>query len=386
MILMSLDHVRDFFTHLQFSPEDITRTWPALFFTRWVTHFCAPLFFLLAGLGAFLSATRGRSPREIRHVLWTRGLWLVLLELTVLGFAWTFIPGWSFGGVVWALGWSMVLLSMIVRIPVRWVAVLALATIFGHNLLDPIRPEHLGAWGPLWGLLHVPNFIPIAPQWGMWFAVYVLVPWFAVMAAGYALGSLYQIEAGRRRRILTMMGVGAIALFAILRSTNVYGNPAPPLAFVSPGDFRPQPTLAKTVILFLDVEKYPPSLQFLLMTLGPGLLALAAFEAINLRARSVLSKIAAIIAVFGRVPFFYYVLHIFLAHLLTVPAALLLGQPWNGRLIGGPILAGPPPPGYGLNLTGIYVMWIVVNVLLFFPCRWFAEYKRTHNQRWLTYV
>ena len=386
MILMSLDHVRDYFTHLQFPPENLAQTWLTLFITRWVTHFCAPLFFLLAGLAAYLSAARGRSPREVRHVLWTRGLWLVLLELTLLGFVWTFIPGWSFGGVIWALGWSMVILSVMIRLPVRWVAVLALATIFLHNLLDPIRPDRLGAVGPLWGLLHVPTFIPIAPTYGMWFAAYVLVPWFAVMAAGYALGALYQMDAARRRRILTMMGMSAIGLFVLLRSTNLYGNPVPPATLVSPGAFHPQPTLDKTIILFFDTEKYPPSLQYLLMTLGPGLLALAFFERIDLRARGVVSAIAARITVFGRVPFFYYVLHILLAHLLTVPVALLLGQPWNARLIGGPILAGPPPPGYGLNLRGIYVVWILVNVLLYLPCRWFAEYKRTHQQRWLTYV
>jgi uncharacterized membrane protein len=386
MILMSLDHVRDYFTHLQFPPENLAQTWTALFFTRWVTHFCAPLFFLLAGLGATLSAARGRSPHDVRQVLWTRGLLLVLLELTVLGFIWTFIPGWSFGGVIWALGWSMVLLSVIIRLPVRWVAVLALATIFLHNTLDPIRPEQLGAVGPFWGLLHAPTFIPIAPQYGMWFAAYVLIPWFAVMAAGYALGSLFTMDGARRRRMLVMMGVSAVVLFVALRSTNLYGNPVAPAALVSPGNFHVQPTLDKTIILFLDVEKYPPSLQYLLMTLGPGLIALAFLERINIRARGLVAFVASKIVVFGRVPLFYYVLHILLAHVLTVPVALLLDQPWDARLIGGPILSGPPAPGYGLNLRGIYVVWILVNLLLYVPCRWFAEYKRTHSQRWLTYV
>ena len=385
MILMSLDHVRDYFTHLRFTPEDITQTWTALFVTRWVTHFCAPLFFLLAGLAAFLSSTRGRSPREIRHVLWTRGLWLVLLELTVVGFAWSFLPGWSFGGVIWALGWSMVILSLLVRLPVRWIAVVSVATILLHNLLDPIRPEHLGASGPIWGLLHVPNFIPIVPDYGMWFDAYVLVPWFAVMSGGYALGPLYRMDAAKRRRVLTTIGLSAIALFVVLRATNLYGNPVPPATVVSPGDFHRQATLEKTIILFFDPEKYPPSLQFLLMTLGPGLLALAALERIDLRARGMIPALANMVTVFGRVPLFYYVLHIFPAHLLTVPVALVLGQPWDARFIGGHVLSGPPP-GYGLNLTGIYVVWILVNALLFFPCSWFARYKQTHRQPWLTYV
>jgi uncharacterized membrane protein len=354
--------------------------------TRWVTHFCAPLFFLLAGLGAALSAARGRSPAQIRRVLWTRGLWLVFLELTFLGFAWTFYPGWSFGGVIWALGWSMMALSVIVRMPLAGIATLALATIFLHNLLDPIRPEQFGPWlGRVWGLLHAPTFIPIAPQFNMWFAPYVLVPWFAVMAAGFALGSVYKWEAARRRRFLTLMGLGAIALFIVLRATNLYGNPVPPATLVSPGHFTIQATWDKTLILFLDVEKYPPSLQFLLMTLGPGLIALAWLERVTLAGRSLLSAAAAKVVVFGRVPLFYYVLHIFLAHLLTVPVALLFGQPWDGRLLGGPVFA-PPPPGYGFNLGMIYVVWIVVNVLLYFPCRRFAEYKRTHSQWWLAYM
>ena len=386
MIVMSLDHVRDFFTHLQFAPEDITRTWPALFFTRWITHFCAPLFFLLAGLGAHLSASRGRSVRDVRHILWTRGLWLVLLELTVMGFGWTFYPGWSFGGVIWALGWSMVALSFVIRLPMAGIAAFALATIFLHNLLDPIRPEQLGPWvGKIWGLLHAPTFIPIAPEFNMWFAPYVLIPWVGVMAGGFALGALYKLDAAHRRRLLTRIGLGAILLFVVLRATNWYGNPVPPFTLVSPGDFHPQASLARSIILFLDPEKYPPSLQFLLMTIGPGLLALAWLERIRLSAPTGLSAIASKVVVFGRVPMFYYVLHIYLAHLLTIPVALLFGQPWNGRLFGGPVML-PPPPGYGFNLPMIYAVWIVLNILLFFPCRWFAEYKRTHRARWLAYV
>src|SRR5437899_1753791 len=190
MVVMSLDHTREFLTNLTFPPENITQTWAALFFTRWITHFCAPLFVFLAGTGAYLSMGRGRTLQQVRHILWTRGLWLVFLELTVIGFLWTFTPGFSFGQAIWALGWSMVALSVISRMPVYWVAVFGLATIFLHNLLDPIRPQSLGKWGYLWGILHAPIFIPIAPKLGLWFAGYPLIPWIGVMAAGFALGAL----------------------------------------------------------------------------------------------------------------------------------------------------------------------------------------------------
>jgi uncharacterized membrane protein len=286
------------------------------------------------------------------------------------------------------LGWSMVLMSVIVRMPLKWVAAFALGTIFLHNLADPLRPEHLGPWiGPIWGLLHAPpTFIPIAPEFNMWFAPYVLIPWVGVMAGGFALGAVYQLDPLRRRRLLTVMGLAAIALFIVLRSTNLYGNPVPPITLVSPGDFHPQATLAKSIILFLDVEKYPPSLQFLLMTLGPGLIALAWLERISLAARGLLPAIASRVVIFGRVPLFYYVLHIYAAHLMTIPVALLFGQPWTGRLFGGPVF-DPPPPGYGLNLGPIFVIWIVLNILLYVPCRWFAGYKRTHrSQRWVSYL
>jgi uncharacterized membrane protein len=231
----------------------------------------------------------------------------------------------------------------------------------------------------------VPTLIPIAPQLNMWFTPYVLVPWFAVMAAGYALGSLYHVDAERRRRVLVMMGLTAIVLFVILRSTNLYGNPRPPATLVSPGDFHPQSTLSESIILFLDTEKYPPSLQYLLMTLGPGLLALAWLERVKLTSRTLASAIARPFVVFGRVPLFYYVLHIYIAHLLTVPTALLFGQPWSARLVGNPAFT-PPPPGYGFTLAFIYVICIVLNVMLYVPCRRFAEYKRTHRQWWVQYV
>ena len=388
MVVMSLDHVRDFFTHLRFAPEDLQQTWPMLFFTRWITHFCAPCFFLLAGTGAFLSSTRGRSAQQIRKVLWTRGLWLVALELTVMGFGWTFLPGWSYGGVIWALGWSMVILSVLVRLPIRWLAGVSLAVIALHNLLDYVRPQQ-GIANVVMSLLHAPNFFPIAPQRAMWIELYSLVPWFAVMGVGYALGALYQFDAERRRTLLVRVGITAIALFCVLRITNIYGNPGgiPCVACGnSSGDFAPQPSFAKTVMSFLDVEKYPPSLQFLLMTLGPSLIALALFERINTAGEGIVAAFSRVVLAFGRVPMFYYVLHIYLIHLMAGGVAVLFHQPT--AVMHGGFIAQPNgiPLGYGHSLRFIYLIWAIANVLLYFPCRWFMQYKRTHRQWWLSYI
>jgi uncharacterized membrane protein len=381
MVIMSLDHVRDYLTYLPFPPEDMQRTWPALFFTRWITHFCAPLFFFLAGTGVFLSGTRGRSPQEVRHLLWTRGLWLVVLELTVVGFGWTFLP-WGYAGVIWALGWSMVLMSLIIRMPLRWVAAFGLVMIFTHNLFDVVQVQSAHGLGWLWMLLHQPGFLPIAPKIGLFAVLYVLVPWVGVIAAGYALGAVILMEAPRRRRWLVTLGVCAIALFCLLRATNFYGQPSDPrVAFASVPQFHVQPTLAMTVVAFLNVQKYPPALQFLLMTLGPGLLALALFDRFDMARRG----LGRAVVVFGRVPMFYYVLHIYTIHLAAGVIALAFHQPVKW-LFPGAFFFQRPPDGYGHSLKFIYVAWTVINILLYFPCRWFAEYKRTHRAWWLSYI
>jgi uncharacterized membrane protein len=381
MVVMSLDHIRDFFSYLPFPPEDMQHTWPALFFTRWITHFCAPLFFFLAGAGAYLSATRGRTAAQVRHILWTRGLWLVVLELTVVGFGWTFLP-WGYGGVIWALGWSMVLMSLIVRMPVRWVAAFGLVMIFTHNLFDGFHVQNASGLGWLWIIVHQVGFIPIIPKYGILFILYVLVPWVGVMAAGYAFGAIVTMEAQQRRRWMVILGVCSIVLFFVLRLTNVYGQPSDPrLAFASLPKFAVQPTLAMTVVAFLNVQKYPPALQYLLMTLGPGLLAMAFFDRFDL-GRQVLGRA---VVVFGRVPMFYYVLHIYTIHLAAVLVALAFHQPAKW-LFPGSFFISQTPPGYGHSLKFIYLVWIVINILLYFPCRWFAEYKRTHRAWWLSYI
>lgn len=382
LVVMSLDHLRDFLSGLPFAPEDMRHTWPALFFMRWVTHFCAPLFFFLAGTGAWLGRTRGRSTQQLSHYLWTRGLWLVFLELTVVGFCWTFMF-WSYAGVIWALGWSMVLMALLVRLPVKLVAGFGIVLILTHNLLDAVQPNAFGRMGWLWTLIHSPGFIPIAPQRGMWGVLYVLVPWVGVMAAGYAFGAIVQMEAIRRRRLMYLIGGSATALFLVIRATNLFGMPlVPQLAWGSLWKFEPQPTFAMTVVAFLNTQKYPPATQYLLMTLGPGILTLALFDRFNV-ARLALGRF---LVAFGRVPMFYYLVHIAAAHAVAVLIAVALGQPWKWLFPGGFMLA-PPPPGYGHGLAFIYSVWITLNVALYFPVRWYAEYKRTHrHQWWLSYL
>jgi uncharacterized membrane protein len=381
MVLMSLDHSRDFFTNFPFAPEDFPHTWPALFFTRWITHFCAPLFFFLAGAGANLSATRGRSPADVRRFLWTRGLWLVALELTVVGFGWTFIL-WANAGVLWALGWSMVLMSVVVRMPPRWVAAFGLVMIFTHNLFDRVQVEGASALGWLWMIVHQPGLIPVLPEADVFHVFYALVPSVGVMAAGYGFGEIIRMDAPRRRRFMLAIGGAATLLFVALRAGNLYGQPSDPrVAFASLPRFEVQPTFIMTVVAFLDVQKYPFALQYLLMTLGPGILMLWLFDAFETARYS----LARALVLFGRVPLFYYLLHIYLIHLAACVVAYAAGQPWEWLFHGG-FMVQRPPQGYGHGLVFVYAAWIAVNVVLYFPCRWFAEYKRRNNSPWLSYI
>jgi uncharacterized membrane protein len=222
MVVMALDHTRDFFTHLRFAPEDLARTWYALFFTRWVTHFCAPLFFFLAGTGAFFYGRR-RSPAQLSRFLWTRGLWLIVLEFTAIATAWTFHFPFGLVSVIWTLGACMVLMAAIVRLPLRWVAILSCAMIATHNLLDGIRPDRFGSLAWLWTLLHVQG-VMFSSSYFTVLAGYQVIPWVGVMGAGYAFGSLYLLEPERRSRLMMRLALTLTLLFVFLRVTNLYGN------------------------------------------------------------------------------------------------------------------------------------------------------------------
>jgi uncharacterized membrane protein len=379
MVIMALDHTRDFFSSVRFSPEDIAHTYLALFFTRFITHFCAPVFSFLAGTGAFLSTRRGKSIQQVSGFFLKPGLWLVLLELTIVDFAWGFVP-WVHGGVIWILGWSMVAMALIVRLPVRWVAVLGLVMIATHNLLDRIHPASFGRLYWLWILLHTPGRISVTDNF-VFSVRYVLIPWVGVMAAGFAFGAVL-LRPDRRRWILTL-GIFLTALFLVLRGFNLYGNGIAGLPFGYPrsaGPWSVKPTVSLTVISFFNTLKYPPSLHYLLMTLGPALILLGLLD--GAKAERGLSRI---LLVFGRVPMFYYVLHLYLIHLMAIAVALVYHQP----IIHASIIAdfAQKPLGYGHDLPFVYAMWILAVAILYFPCRWFMEFRARHrNWTWLSYL
>jgi uncharacterized membrane protein len=376
MVWMALDHTRDFFTNIPFEPETLAQTNLVLFATRWVTHFCAPMFFFLAGTSAFLYERR-KSRSELLNFLWTRGLWLIFLEFTVVGMAWSFQFPWGFFGVIWALGACMLILALVVRLPMRWITVLSVTMIVAHNLLDAIRPQELGSLAWLWTILHARGEVEL-PFGIHQFVLFPLIPLAGVMAAGYAFGQLYLLDRERRRKLMARLGLGLTLAFLVLRVTNLYGNPPAGLGGVSQGDWHPQASLDKTLILFFDVEKYPPSLQFLLMTIAPSLILLAALD------RNCVPRGTSALLIFGRVPMFFYILHLYLIHWMGVLVAVLARQPVRWLFHGA--IFGNTPEGYGHGLAFVYVMWLTAVIILYFPCLWFAALKQRRKVWWLSYL
>lgn len=369
MVVMALDHVRDFFHYARFDPLDLTQTTPVLFITRWVTHHCAPTFVFLAGTGAFLSLGRGKTKADLARFLLTRGLWLIVLELTAVRFGWMFNFDYSFvfGQVIWALGWAMIVLAALIYLPRIALAVVAFGMIALHNAFDGVSPETFGALGWLWQILHVQSPIEFGAG-RVFFVIYPLIPWVGVMAAGYLFGSVLQKEEGERRRTLYRIGFGAIGGFILLRAINIYGDPHP---------WSAQGTMVNTVLSFIDTHKYPPSLLYLMMTIGPAIAVLPLFE----RWKGVL---AGFLTVFGRVPLFFYVLHIPLIHLLAVGGAMLQG--FNPSFLFSNDFPGMWGASYGFSLPVVYLVWICVVLALYFPCRWFARVKRRRKDVWLSYL
>ncbi len=364
MIIMALDHVRDFFSAdaLHFQPDDLARTTTALFFTRWVTHICAPVFMFAAGIAAFLWWQHGKTLHQLSVFLWKRGLWLVFLELTALRFAefFSLTQGPVVLTVLWALGWSMVALGFLVHLPVRVLAVLSVLVISMHNLADPLTFS-----SPLWNILHQPGFfvlhgIPVVVG-------YPLIPWFAVMSAGFCFGRVVQLAPRERQRWMIRVGLVTTLAFLVIRGINGYGDPV---------------RWSGTLLSFLRCTKYPPSLDFLTMTLGPALLLLAWFDTLNFGARNPL-------IVFGRVPLFYFIVHFFVAHLLAFPLALLRYGRVGFLLNPYPTLGGSPklyPADYGYSLWAVYLIWISVVLVLYPLCVWYGRLKERRRDWWLSYL
>ena len=363
MLLMVLDHARDFFAGIGHSPTDLATTTFPLFFTRWITHFCAPVFVLLAGVSAQLYA-RKHGVAQARRFLVTRGLWLVLLELTIVRFAWVPDPFFHFFllQVIWVLGWAMLVLAGLSYLPVRWVVAIGAVIVVGHNLLDTFDRGSFGQLEPLWNLVHERALLKLGAR--RVFVSYPLLPWVGVIALGYGLGTWYARPAQQRQRLLRLSGVSAILGFIALRGLNIYGDPHP-WSFQAHRGF--------TLLSFLNCEKYPPSLLFLLMTLGPALLLLAELERRFARAPEPLVTL-------GRVPLFFYVAHLYLLRFTAAPLAFArFGKS-----------AFAPPPGHAgspeLPLWSAYLALIVAVLLLYPACRWFARKKAESRSPWLSYL
>ena len=385
MVIMMLDHTRDFVHNavFQFDPSDLSRTNVALFFTRWITHFCAPVFVFLAGTGAYLQLARGKTKGELSRFLITRGLWLIVLEVTVVRFGILFHPDYRFLGflqVIWVIGISMIVLAGLIHLPKIAIAAFGLLMIALHNLMDTTRVVGWGGPGTpvpslsakIWILLHQPfdGFPVLDFPSPVVFVVYPLIPWIGVMAAGYVFGVLYQWDGPRRRRALLILGSVAIVLFIIIRGINLYGDPS---------RWASQDSLVFTVLSFINTTKYPPSLLFLLMTLGPAILSLVIFETESSR-----GAIARFFITFGRVPLFFYLLQWFTAHLISIGLHFAFGKQVS-HLFQSPITFSPPQ-GTGFNLGVVYLAWIVGVLLLYPLCKWFAGLKQRRKSWWLSYL
>lgn len=364
MVIMALDHVRDYFHKAAylFDPTDLSHTTPAIFLTRWITHFCAPIFMLLAGVSAQLyGQKKGRA--ALSRFLWTRGLWLIFVELFVVTLEWTFNPSYSefILQVIWAFGLSMIALSALVYLPTGAILLVGAVLVAGHNTLDNIHG------GFYWDLLHDQRFLPHVA------VGYPIIPWIGIISMGYALGTWYRpgYDGARRRRNLLYTGLGAVALFVLVRSLNVYGDPNP---------WSVQKSPLFTCLSFINVTKYPPSLLYALLTLGPALIFLSLTE-------RPLGSFGQKILVFGRVPMFYYLVHIALVHFLALIGAMVCGYPpADMTMINTWVTAYAPLHGYGFNLLTVYVIWIGIVVALYPVCRWYDQYKRSHQQWWLSYL
>lgn len=376
IIIMALDHVRDYFHagNFQYEPNDLSQTTTAVFFTRWISHFCAPIFVFLAGTSAFLVGER-KTKKELAAFLLKRGLWLMLLEVVVISFAWTFNPAYIIFRlqVIWVLGLSMVCMSALIYLPPKIILIVGLMILFGHNLLDYIHATGNTFKDFLWAQFHERKRFYIAGHQVT--TGYSILAWLGIMMLGYSFGMLYKkgMDAAVRKKYLLLIGSIAIMLFVILRAINSYGDMAP---------WATQPSFVLSVCSFFNVTKYPPSVMYTLMTLGPALITLSLLE-------KPLNWWEKIIIPFGRVPLFFYILHLFLIYGLAVVAVVASGRPWTDMIITTLANAKESPwqKGYGFSLGGTYAVWVLVVLLLLPLCRWYDKYNTNHKEKWwLSYL
>ena len=371
MIIMALDHVRDYFHYdaFFFDPTDPEKTSLGLYLTRWITHYCAPTFSLLAGVSAYLIGIR-KSKKELSSFLLKRGLWLVFIELTVVNFSWFFdIHFQTFGlFVIWSLGISMIFLAAIIHLKLKYVLIFSLLVIFGHNALDSIQIGNQ----IFWSIIHERNFIDLSNGVKL-LAAYPILPWIGVMSFGYYIGSFYENDFPplKRKKVFLIIGSSSVIMFFIIRLLNGYGN------FQYWNNYE---MIIQTLFSFFNPAKYPPSLTYLLMTLGPVFIILSLTE--NLK-----GKIINTISVFGKVPFFYYIIHIYLIHLLALITAWITGFGWENMIVKGWVTQSPLLKGFGFNLLIVHLIWIAIVIALYPFCKKFSNYKQNNKDKaWLSYL
>jgi uncharacterized membrane protein len=375
IVLMALDHVRDYFHADAFfhDPTDLSRTTALLFFTRWITHYCAPVFVFLAGLAACMHGSR-KSPRELSFFLATRGAWLVFLELFAVSLCRTFNPAYPYFNlqVIWAIGAGMIVMSVLIRLDRRLLLAVAVALVAGHNLLDRVHVPGGGLASFLWAVLHEMGRFELGRT--VVRVHYPLLPWIGIMALGYCCGSWFgeRCRPETRRRDLLRVGLLAMGLFVLLRAGNFYGDPAP---------WSPQASGLFSLLSFLNVTKYPPSLLYTLMTLGPALVGLALAE-------KPWGRLGRWMVTFGRVPLFFYMAHILLIHIVATIAAIGTGYRVTDMILSGSVNDAPALKGYGFSLSTVYLVWLGLVLALYPCCRWFAAYKARHqaSRWWLSYL
>jgi uncharacterized membrane protein len=373
MVLMALDHARDYFSSAAIDPTDPIHSWPALFITRWVTHLCAPGFILLAGASVYLQRKR-KSAATLTRALILRGLWLIFLESTVVSFGWSFAFGVPILQVIWVIGVCMIALAGLQWLPTPAVGLFGAAVILAHNLLDPIHANALGRWSDAWHILHERGWLtfhahPIA-LYG-----YPVIPWIGVMAIGYCFGAVVTLAPERRQRISALLGAVSLGAFALLRLTHSYGDPDP--------GFQHLGTSAHTMMSVFSVQKYPPSLHYLLATLGIVFLLFSIFDRAVERART--PRLRAFLDVYGRVPFFFYIVHIFLIHTLALVIAAATIPTWRFWITPDVVFTSHLA-GWGYPLLIVYLVCIAVVLVLYPACVWFSRLKDFRRDWWLAYL